>query len=252
MIDCVYTALILAPPVNGGQSVNARHAYPTEGTLMRTGLAARLLCMSVTISGPAAFAHQAEPVVIALRVRDTARVPEDVLTTAQGDVTRIYCDAGVEAVWLTPEFLSTESNEARQAALTVAIVSMEQAERMQSRIDERRVGFASRTAGGEGGFVYVIYDRVERLTGGNGVRRASLLAIAIAHEIGHLLLPDKGHSPRGLMRAEWTRADLQRAQRELTSFTRRQRDVLRVRISASRHLTALKSIQKYLCDGRSK
>jgi len=62
--------------------------------------------------------------VITLRLRDTARVPEDVLTTAQGGVTRIYCDAGVETVWLTPELLSTESNEARQAALTVAIVSI--------------------------------------------------------------------------------------------------------------------------------
>ena len=103
MIDCIYTALILAPPVNGGQSVNARHACSIEGTLMRTGLAARLLCMSLTISGPAAFADQAEPLVITLRLRDTARVPEDVLTTAQGDVTRIYCDAGVETVWLTPD-----------------------------------------------------------------------------------------------------------------------------------------------------
>lgn len=219
---------------------------------MRTGLAARLLCMSLTISGPAAFADQTEPLVITLRLRDTARVPEDVLTTAQGGVTRIYCDAGVETVWLTPELLSTESNEARQAALTVAIVSIEQAERLQSPVVEGRVGFAARTADGDGRFVYVIYDRVERLTGGNGVRRASLLAIAIAHEIGHLLLPDKGHSLRGLMRAEWSSADLARAQRELTSFTRRQRDVLRLRISASRHRTAHKTIQTYFCDGRSK
>jgi hypothetical protein len=219
---------------------------------MRTGLAARLLCMSLTISGPAAFADQAEPLVITLRLRDTARVPEDVLTTAQGGVTRIYCDAGVETVWLTPELLSTESNEARQAALTVAIVSMEQAERIQSPVVQGRVGFAARTADGEGRFVYVIYDRVERLTGGNGVRRASLLAIAIAHEIGHLLLPDKGHSLRGLMRAEWSSADLARAQRELTSFTRRQRDVLRLRISASRYRAAAKNNQQYVCDVRVK
>ena len=109
VIDCVYPALILAPPVNGGQSVNARHAYSIEGTLMRTGLAARLLCMSLIISGPTVLADQTEPLVITLRLRDTARVPEDVLTTAQGDVARIYCDAGVETVWLTPELLSTES-----------------------------------------------------------------------------------------------------------------------------------------------
>ena len=49
----------------------------------------------------------------------------------------------------------------------------------------------------------------------------------------------------GLMREEWTRADLQLAQRELSFFTPRQAEVLRNRISASRFRIAGKSIQKY-------
>jgi hypothetical protein len=192
---------------------------------------------------------QAELLTIVLRVRDTATVPDDVLTKAQADVTRIYREAGVQVLWSTPDLLSAESNALRQAALTVAILTINQANRINSGIAEDRVGFAARAANGDGRLVYVIYDRVERLTGGNGVRRASMLAFAIAHEIGHLLLPSNAHSHIGIMRAEWARADLQLAQRELTFFTPRQAEQVRNRI-ASAYRVAGKDIQKYLCDGR--
>jgi hypothetical protein len=210
-------------------------------------------CVAPTVtldSAQKASATSGEPLAILLRIRDTAHVPHDVLTTAKADVTRVYREAGIEALWPTAESLFTESNAIRQAALTIAIVSMEQAERMNSEIADGRVGFAARTADGDGQLAYVIYDRVERLTGGNGVRRASMLAIAMAHEIGHLLLPPKGHSLRGVMRAEWTRADLQLAQRQLASFTPREGELLRKRISVSRYRLTGKGIQKYICDAR--
>jgi hypothetical protein len=233
------------------------YANATVGTMKRTvdELTERPDCAAQSVTSDStqkALATSGEPLAILLRVRDTARVPDDVLADAQADVTRIYQEAGVEVLWATAELLLAESNAVRQAALTVAIVSMEQAERLYSGVADGRVGFAARTTDGEGKLVYVIYDRVERLTGGNGVRRASMLAIAVAHEIGHLLLPYKEHSQRGLMREEWTRADLQLAQRELALFTLRQAEALRNRISASRFRIAGKSIQKYLCDGRVK
>lgn len=241
---------VLAPTIGYGNAM----VNTTKGTgeELRSDVP-DCVAQPVTSNSPQkALATSPEPLAIFLRIRDTARVSDDVLTNAQADVTRIYREAGVEALWPTAESLSAESNALRQATLTVAIVSMEQAERMNAGVADGRVGFAARTADGDGQFVYVIYDRVERLTGGNGVRRASMLAIAIAHEIGHLLLPYKEHSRRGLMREEWTRADLQLAQRELSFFTPRQAEVLRNRISASRFRIAGKGIQKYLCDGRAR
>jgi hypothetical protein len=196
---------------------------------------------------------QSEPVAIVLRVRDTAQVPDHVLTPAQADVTRIYSEAGVEVVWPTAESLSAESNAVRQAALTVAIVTMDQADHIRSGASwDGRVGFAARTGDGEGRLVYVIYDRVELLTGGNGLPRARMLAIAMAHEIGHLLLPDKGHSTTGLMRAYWTHADLRIARHELMFFTPSQSKQLRDRISGSRYAIADESIQEHLCSEGSK
>jgi hypothetical protein len=196
---------------------------------------------------------QPEPLAIVMRVRDTAQVPDDVLTPAQADVTRIYREAGVEVLWPTAESLSAESSVVRQAALTVAILTMGQADHIRSGASwDGLVGFATRTGDGEGRLVYVVYDRVELLTGGNGLRRARMLAIAMAHEIGHLLLPERGHSATGLMRAYWTHADLRIARHELMFFTPSQSEQIRNRISGSPYAIAGESIQKHLCSEGSK
>ena len=202
--------------------------------------------------GKTDLTNQAEPLAIVLRVRDTAEVPDDVLTKAQGDVTRIYREAGVEVWWPTAESLSVESHEVRKAALIVAILTLDQAEQMDSGAADGRVGFAARSADGDGRLVYVIYDRVQLLTGGNGLPRARMLAIAIAHEIGHLLLPSKGHSTTGLMRAYWTYANLRLVQRELIYFTPGQSKLLRSRLSSSPYRITGETLQKHLCSGGSR
>jgi hypothetical protein len=84
-----------------------------------------------TITGT--ITDQTESLAITLRLRDTAQVPNDVLTKAQGGVTRIYREAGVEALWLILESLSAESDAARQAALTVAILSVDQRARLHRK-----------------------------------------------------------------------------------------------------------------------
>jgi hypothetical protein len=195
---------------------------------------------------------QSQPLAILLRIRDTAHVPDDVLTAAQADVTHIYRKAGVEVLWPTAESLSAESNVVRQAALTVAILTLDQAEQIENGADDGRVGFAARTVDGEGRLVYVIYNRVQLLTGGNGLRRARMLAIAIAHEIGHLLLPDNGHSLTGLMRAYWNHADLRLIRRELMFFTAGQSRLLRSRISSSPYRIGGETLQKHLCSEGSR
>jgi hypothetical protein len=190
-------------------------------------------------AAPILLAAQAAPLVVSLRLRDTARVPHDVLIPAQEQVTRIYHAAGVEASWPTAESLSAEPASFRKDALTVAILSDAQAERLNRAGVDGDVGFATINVGFtpvdtvEGGRVaYVFYDRVQAVTGANGLRRARVLAIAMAHEIGHLLLPHNGHSETGLMRADWTETDL--AEDRSLFFTAEQRALLHGRIVALR------------------
>ena len=80
---------------------------------------------------------------------------------------------------------------------------------------------------------YVFYHRVKNLTGANGVHVAPVLGAAMAHEIGHLLLPPNPHSQTGLMRADWTKADLQLVQRSLLVFTAEQGECIRSRMAGS-------------------
>jgi hypothetical protein len=209
--------------------------------MMRAGFLARLL--SIVISIPIAMSTatvgyadgteaiaETEPLAITVRVRDTAQVPEDVLAEAQGDVTRIYLQAGVDLLWATPESLCAEANAVRRAKLTVAILSSEQAARMDTGVTSDSVGFAARDATERGQVAYVLYDRIDMLAEANGWHQARMLAIAMAHEIGHLLLPSDAHSLDGVMRGDWTNEDVQLAQRNLLFFTPRERDLLRSRI----------------------
>jgi hypothetical protein len=209
---------------------------------MRDGFLGLLLAILGSIAlaygaGTAVIAETAPP-AITVRVRDTAGVPEDVLAEAREDVTQIFRQAGVTISWTTPESMCAASNAARQAALTVAILSSEQAARMDSGVTDDRVGFAAPSTAGSGQVAYVFYDRIDVLAEVNGWHQARILAIAMAHEVGHLLLPYDVHSVDGVMRADWTNADMQLAQRNLLFFTQEEGNLL-LAISSSELVTTI-------------
>lgn len=87
---------------------------------------------------------------------------------------------------------------------------------------------------------YVSYNRVERIarTYLNAPRRRAMddidtvivLAHAMAHEVGHLLLPH-GHSATGLMRAGWDGQNLRLAVRAQLKFTPEQAELIRARLT---------------------
>ena len=66
--------------------------------------------------------------------------------------------------------------------------------------------------------VYVFYRRVEVEAQRYAVSIALVLACAFAHEVGHVLMPDGGHSQEGLMRACWNRDDFNSADRGQLRF----------------------------------
>jgi hypothetical protein len=143
------------------------------------------------------------------------------------------------------------STAARQAALTVAILSSAQAARMNSGVTDDRVGFAARSTAGSGQVAYVFYDRIDVLAEVNGWHHARILAIAMAHEVGHLLLPYDVHSVDGVMRADWTNADMQLAQRNLLFFTPEEGHLLRGRISILRDVIGTERTPAARCWNRS-
>ena len=67
------------------------------------------------------------------------------------------------------------------------------------------------TKAGAGTLATIYVDRVAWLANETETDMPTLVGLATAHEIGHLLLGTNAHSSTGLMRAIWSRAELQRS-----------------------------------------
>ena len=118
--------------------------------------------------GRTASADQPEPLTLAVWVRDTANVPDDVLTGAQTEVTRIFRQAGVETVWRAPSPSSANTDAPRDPLITIAILSYDQVERLHHALtrDGMGVGFALNSSPTtRANLAYVFYHRVKSLTG---------------------------------------------------------------------------------------
>jgi len=149
-------------------------------------------------------------------------------------MTRIYEEAGIQIAWT-----SDAEPTAAYPLLTLVILCRELTEELT--VDTTALGAAVGTRDYRGRVAYVFYDRVEDIAqtylnlsgelGTNDMNVVIVLAHAMAHEIGHLLLPH-GHSSTGLMQAEWDAKDLRLAANRQLNFTNEQAEVIRGQLLA--------------------
>ena len=66
---------------------------------------------------------------------------------------------------------------------------------------------------------YILYHQVSESAGKAGCSVCALLALSMAHEIGHLLLGKMGHSSDGIMKATWGQADARQVEAGEMKFT---------------------------------
>lgn len=131
-------------------------------------------------------------------VSNQAKVPGDVIDEAVGELSRIYQTIGVQLT----------TGKAMPVDYTGPFVAVTIARSHQCR---RLMRFSELTLGSSvpgGTLAFVMYDRVVSLSSRNGLSRSEALALVMAHEIGHLLMPDGKHAKFGLMAASWTSRDL--------------------------------------------
>jgi hypothetical protein len=141
---------------------------------------------------------------LVIQISNFSGAPASVVRTAQEEVTRVYADIGVPLDWRQPSGVRDES----PPAIYVVLLPYETGELRRS--EKSVMGAALRTPGGSA-LAYVFYRRVEAEANRYRVSIALVLAGAIAHELGHLLLPAAAHAPNGLMRASWSRDEFNRA-----------------------------------------
>lgn len=137
--------------------------------------------------------------------------PSELVTMAQRDVTRLFASIDIELTWVDDDSIGK--------ARGVRIVKLTNWEPRDRAIGAAALGV---TYTGEHGTkrAYVIWARVRRLAERTGVRLDSLLGVAIAHELGHLVLPNRSHAKRGLMRETWDANDLRSVSAGLFGFSR--------------------------------
>ena len=142
---------------------------------------------------------------LVLQITNFSGAPPAVVHAAQDEVTRLYAEIGVPLEW-----------SERQPSIRIVLLPYETGD--LSRSENQVMGAAVRT--GAGSLVaYAFYHRVRSLAGRYDVSTEQVLACAIAHELGHLLLPLRGHADAGLMRACWSRAEFNRAARGQLKFS---------------------------------
>jgi hypothetical protein len=90
-----------------------------------------------------------------------------------------------------------------------------------------QLGFATfDSATRRGVLATVFHDRVHAVALRADLDYRVLMARAMAHEVGHLLLPASGHGATGLMRAVWTDAELAQNRRDDWVFAPAERERL--------------------------
>ncbi len=165
-------------------------------------------------------------------VYNLAEVPGAVLEKARGEAGRIYAKAGVEAEWV--------ECGANGAGRSAACAGMGQPDRPVMKIMTRSVdGQRSRGALGyavvpEAGVLgtqaWVFFETVKEVADRDGADVPDVLAVAMAHELGHLLLGQNAHSGRGIMQGAWKKEQLKRAAAGGLTFTQEQAERMQAQV----------------------
>lgn len=106
------------------------------------------------------------------------------------------------------------------------------------------LGTTPRGPGESGRISYVFLEPIEILASSHSVDVALFLGAAIAHELGHLLLPDRDHTKEGLMRPSWGGAEAKAANRGALRFLPSDFTAMRVGSEQVRQLPLLQRAEE--------
>jgi hypothetical protein len=132
--------------------------------------------------------------IIAINVDDPNGLAGPDLVRAEELTSKIYQQAGVTLRW-------TDDGTTPDRTLTVVVTTSLTA---PSGLTFDSMGVAPSPGDGTRGTrAYVFIDKVQAFASSHRISAKYVLACAMAHEIGHLLLPPSAHRPDSVMRDSW-------------------------------------------------
>ena len=177
--------------------------------------------------------NQGPALQITVQLRDYARVPPTTLEQAERRVAAIFRVACIRIIWSEDSIggepssiLEEPQPTERLPDVALGILTLSMAARLG--FPGEKLGFALPCAQHERACLAdVFYQRAEELAASSRVPLPQVLACAVAHEIGHLLLGTNSHSDRGIMRARWSPTDFEPKAAASILFTASEADLIR-------------------------
>ncbi len=178
-----------------------------------------------TTLSPAAFATPADGQIM-VSVYDFAHIGPKTVAQSEQLATRIFALAGVDAQWNTGSLsdaknamldFSPTGPEGCTAPLP-AVLRVQVLSRAPNGLPSQALGFSLPCA--ERGMQVTLFeDRIETVGQTYHASFYRVLAYALAHELGHVLLRSELHEKSGLMKAIWTANDWQCAAVTIIPFS---------------------------------
>lgn len=163
---------------------------------MAIGCIAALAALLAGIPGGSAAADgpaDSAPAVFVVHVTDYQHVPAGEMADVRRLVSAVYMRDGIAAVWA--EGSARIAPHDGRLHVDLVLLNSEMTRRQgPGPLDLGRASHTTRRA-------YVYYPRVDAVSAEQQCDRRLALALVVAHELGHVLLPAYSHAPTGLMRA---------------------------------------------------
>jgi hypothetical protein len=178
---------------------------------------------------------------VQIRIFNLARVPRRDLSRAEGEVSRIFAEAEMEVNWAEGAlddnaFLITDQSANNTSATGCKVPRYARELRLlllphaPHGVDARTIGFSLPCAAfGIDSTIFI--DKCEGVTYQTLASFSKVLAYAIAHELGHILLRSAEHTQTGLMSAHWDKAAWLRATLRGIPIDREQGRLMRIELS---------------------
>ena len=175
---------------------------------------------------------------IIVRVYSYALVPPASLVRAEEVASEIFRQAGVRIIWLDCSVAVPADQRQPACAESLGPTDfvlnlVEKIQLLSPKLQDSTLGSALVPDGGGQGYVaYISNHRAQTTAKGCAATLGTILGLAAAHEIGHLLLRSNDHSTSGLMRAHWNGKDLERSAMGDLRFTLGQAELVKAGVLA--------------------
>jgi hypothetical protein len=169
-----------------------------------------LLCtVSPALAEPAVTSSAAVTTAtsLSIRIHDYAHVDAEDWQRTEQQISETYARTGVHVQWrLVARPADAEAGRASwpsDAPATITVIVLADGMSGPKGMAADVAGYAPITRERGGRIAFVFAQRTRNIAEQAGVAHEQVLSAVIAHEIAHLLMPGRSHSPDGLMRAHW-------------------------------------------------